>query len=278
MLQISHLFIYPVKSLGGIEVATAKVEEKGLQYDRRWMLVNKDNRFLTQREHAKLALFSTAMDDRHLIVDHPASSGVLRVPLQSESKEFFEATIWKDTCRVQAVNPEADEWFSQALGADTRLAHLPVATQRQADKKHAPFYQNTSFSDDYPILLVGQASLDDLNARLADPVSINRFRPNIVFTGGQPYCEDELKQFKIGDIQFFGVTPCARCTVITIDQANAVKTPEPLRTLATYRAWNKKVHFGQNIMHQGSGEIKVGDELAIPRPSLQTLTSSHRAG
>jgi uncharacterized protein YcbX len=120
-----------------------------------------------------------------------------------------------------------------------------------------------SFSDGVPFLLIGRSSLDDLNNRLKDPLPINRFRPNIVFTGGQPYQEDIIDSFTINNIAFNGVKLCARCVMITIDQNNASGSKEPTKTLASYRLKNKKIYFGQNLIHSGTGQISVGDELIL---------------
>ncbi len=144
-----------------------------------------------------------------------------------------------------------------------RLVYMPDATNRRVDKAYASYDEITSFSDAYPISLIGQLSLDDLNTRLQEPVPINRFRPNIVFTGGEPFEEDTMEEFSINDIKFSGVKLCARCVVTTINQDDGEKGNEPLKTLATYRMRNNKIYFGHNLLHKGSGVISVGDELEI---------------
>ena len=140
---------------------------------------------------------------------------------------------------------------------------MPDSTKRKVDESYAANNEITSLSDGYPLLIIGQASLDDLNSRLAEPLSINRFRPNIVFTGGAAFEEDRLKHFAVNGINFYGVKLCARCPIPTIDQDNATKSKEPLKTLATYRMKNNKVYFGQNLLHNGEGIINVGDEIII---------------
>lgn len=140
---------------------------------------------------------------------------------------------------------------------------MPNDTLRQVDNKYAHDKEIVGFADAYPFLLIGQSSLDELNSRLEIKLPMNRFRPNLVFSGGEPFDEDRIKSFAIGDITFYPVKPCARCIVTTIDQENAATNVEPLKTLATYRTINNKVMFGQNIIHRGSGTIKVGDELAV---------------
>jgi len=144
-----------------------------------------------------------------------------------------------------------------------RLVYMPVSTFRQVDERYAEPGQITSFSDAYPFLMIGQASLDELNSRLEEAVPMDRFRPNIVFTGGEAFQEDQMQHFRINNINFYGVKPCARCQVITIDQENGITGKEPLKTLSDYRKKNNKVYFGQNLVHRGEGNISVGDEISI---------------
>lgn len=140
---------------------------------------------------------------------------------------------------------------------------MPEETHREVDQRYAQPGMITSFSDAYPFLLIGQGSLDDLNNRLAEPLPMNRFRPNIVFTGGQAFDEDLMNHIKIAGIDFYGAKLCARCVLTTINQETAVKAKEPLKTLATYRLKNKKILFGQNLIHEGTGVISVGSTLNV---------------
>jgi uncharacterized protein YcbX len=156
-----------------------------------------------------------------------------------------------------------DAWFTKQLGLSCRLVYMPESTHRFVDSRYAHHKEITSFSDGYPLLLIGQASLDDLNSRLPAPLPMNRFRPNIVFTGGTAFLEDSMKQFEINGIRFFGVKPCARCIITTIDQQTAEKAKEPLKTLSSYRMKNNKVYFGQNLLYEGTGVISIGDTITI---------------
>jgi uncharacterized protein len=174
--------------------------------------------------------------------------------------------VWDDRCSAIAVSAEADAWFSRLLGQPCRLVFMPDETHRPVDREYAIDGEITSFSDAYPFLLVGKASLDDLNSRLEVPVPMDRFRPNIVFTGGQPFEEDEFHHFRINAIDFFGVKPCARCSVTTINQRTSEQGKEPLKTLAGYRSRNNKVLFGQNLVHKGRGMISTGQLLQVVRP------------
>jgi uncharacterized protein YcbX len=265
MLRISQLTIYPIKSMGGIPVERARVTDRGLEHDRRWMLIDRDNTFLTQREFPAMALMKVELTPDGLRVRHPLQPSPLNIPFHSSTGASSTIVrIWDDTCPARFVSAEADDWFSSALNTNCRLVHMPDETARITDPCYAPEGSITSFADGYPFLLIGQASLDELNGRLDHPLPMDRFRPNIVFTGGSPYQEDSLQTFSIHNIRFHGVKLCARCMITTIDQATTRQGKEPLRTLARYRARDNKILFGQNLVHEGIGELAVGDELELP--------------
>ncbi|HXL56849.1 MAG TPA: MOSC N-terminal beta barrel domain-containing protein [Chitinophagaceae bacterium] len=263
MLTISELFVYPVKSLGGISVSSAYVTERGLEHDRRWMLVDSKNRFMTQREFPSLALLQVSIIEEGLQVMHKHNHSAFTIPFHPQTNSFITVEVWSDTCKAQLVSEEADKWFSEMLSFPCRLVFMPDATRRRVDSRYAFNKEITSFSDGYPMLLIGQSSLDDLNNKLTESISINRFRPNIVFTGGEPFEEDILEHFIINNINFYGVKPCARCVITTIDQKNAIKGREPLKTLASYRGYKNKIYFGQNLLHHGEGIIKVDDKIEV---------------
>jgi uncharacterized protein YcbX len=265
MLQISELYIYPVKSLGGISVQQAELTDRGFKYDRRWMLVDEHNQFLTQRSHAIMAMLQTAINNQGIEVYHKQETDErVIIPFETESNEYLKVQVWDDTCDAIAVNSQLDEWFSRMLKMTCRLVYMPEQSQRKVDPKYAIEEKDiTSFSDGYPVLLIGQSSLNDLNNRLADSLPINRFRPNVVFTGGAPYEEDEIEKVEINGIIFYGVKLCSRCVLTTINQETMEKGKEPLKTLATYRMQNNKIYFGQNILYNKAGIIHIGDELII---------------
>lgn len=263
MLTISELFIYPVKALGGITVNSALVTETGFQYDRRWMLVDANNRFITQREFPALALLQVSLLEKNLLIQHKHTGLGIEIPMPPYSGEVITVTIWGDICQAQTVSNEADLWFSEILSLPCRLVYMPENIQRKVDTNYAFHNETTAFSDGYPFLVIGQSSLDDLNSRLAETLPINRFRPNIVFKGGAPYEEDIMAHFAIGDIQFYGVKLCARCMVTTTNQQTAEKGKDPLKTLAKYRRVGNDVYFGQNLIHKGSGIIKIGDIIEV---------------
>ncbi|SKB78245.1 hypothetical protein SAMN05660226_03119 [Parapedobacter luteus] len=262
MLRVSELYVYPIKSLGGISLQEAMVAERGLLYDRRWMLIDAHHRFLSQRQQPRMALIQVHLTDDGLHVTH---QGVrpLHIPFTQVYEQAETVAIWDDTCTAMLAPPMYHRWFSHVLGIECRLVYMPESTRRAVDPRYAPPGHIASFADAYPFLMIGQASLDDLNSRLETPLPINRFRPNIVFTGGQPYEEDRMGGFRIGPIRFHGVKLCARCVITTIDQQFGERGKEPLKTLATYRSKNNKTLFGQNLIHQGTGMIRVGDAITV---------------
>ena len=264
MLVVSELFIYPIKSLGGIPVNSAKITDRGFQYDRRWMLVDMNNCFLTQREVPQMALLQVDFLDGGLKVQHKLKkfeSPFISTALQSN--ETVTAPVWSDKCRVQFLSTELDEWFSDMLSVKCRLVYMPDESKRRVDSRYAANKEVTSLSDGYPFLIIGQSSLNDLNLRLSEPLPMNRFRPNIVFTGAEPYTEDRMAQFSINNILFYGVKLCDRCVITTTNQDNGIKASEPLKTLSSYRKKDNKIYFGQNLLHQGEGEIRIGDAISI---------------
>jgi len=269
---INQLYIYPVKSLGGIAVDKALVTNRGLQFDRRFMLVNENNAFITQRLQPKLALFRTAIEREILLVHYNGSNDeVLSLPLIPEpSAEKVIVNIWDDLCEAQFVSEEANNWFSAKLDEACRLVYMPESTQRAVDSGYAIDKDVTIFADDFHVLLIGKSSLDDLNNRLEKSLPMNRFRPNIVMDGGKPFEEDTMEEFKINGIDFCGVKLCSRCVVTTIDQETGFAGREPLKTLATYRSFSNKLFFGQNVLCRGEGMVKIGDEIRIvkTKPAL----------
>ena len=241
----------------------AQVTDRGLKHDRRWMLVDENDTFISQREVAKMALLQVAITDDGLLVTHKVEGSFIRIPFEPATTNTIMVEVWSDRCRAVQVSEEADAWFTKVLSMPCKLVYMPDATKRRVDGRYAIDKDITSFSDGYPMLIIGESSLTDLNGRLEQPVSISRFRPNLVFTGGAPFDEDNWDEFTIQDIHFYGVKLCARCMVTTIDPNTAVIGKEPLRTLSAYRKKNNKIYFGQNLLHKGEGTIQVGDEISL---------------
>jgi hypothetical protein len=164
---------------------------------------------------------------------------------------------------VYEVSTQHSEWFSAILGKNCRLVSFPENNPRPVNPDHAINNDQVSLADGYPCLIIGQSSLDDLNSRMEIPLPMNRFRPNIVFSGGKPFEEDEWKNISIGQNRFAGIKLCPRCVVTTVDQDTGIKGAEPLRTLATYRARDNKVYFGKDLIPLNYNEIAEGDEIIL---------------
>lgn len=258
-LRLSEIWIYPVKSLGGIRLDKARVLPKGLEHDRRWMLVDEENRFITQREHPKLALFQLTMINDQLSVLHRSNQESVQFNINTCSNHIETVAIWDDQVQASEVDQAISKWFSDQLKMKCRLMFFPETNSRPVDAVYAIKNDQVSLADGYPFLVIGQSSLDDLNKRLQDPITMQRFRPNFVFTGGEPYEEDHWKNFTIGEVRFIGVKNCSRCVLTTVDPKTGIKGKEPLQTLSTYRKRNNKIYFGQNLVASNFGIIQAGD-------------------
>jgi len=255
---LSEIWIYPVKSLGGISCSVAEVKQKGLHNDRRWMLVDDQGRFMTQRKMPRMTLFKTFMVGDLVEIRYEGDS--MSLPQVSEGPAV-RCQVWSDEVEVVEANPEYHAWFSKRLGFSCRLVFFPEGQTRRTNPVYAE--SEVSLADGYPILIIGQSSLDDLNQRLSEPVKMNRFRPNLVFTGGMPYEEDSWNHFRIGSSSFAGVKPCDRCVLTTVNPETGETGREPLLTLSRYRIQNEKIYFGQNVVPIELGKINVGDEISL---------------
>lgn len=277
-VTIRELAIYPVKGCAGISLQRARVTVRGLQYDRSWMIVDKDAQFITQREIEKLALVRTTLDTSALTCDAPRV-GSMKVPLTAKTGAGVRVRVWNDWCEAYDEGREANEWLNSFLegcpGGPFRLVRFNPEFQRKINEKYAGNSgAHTAFADGYPLLVISKESLEDLNRRIVEnggaAIPINRFRPNLVIEGGGEYIEDRARSLSRGDaLQFDLVKPCVRCKVTTVDQLHGVvaKGGEPLRTLATYRRTEdgKGVKFGHNaIVIRGDGvELAVGERLEL---------------
>lgn len=260
-IQLSELNIYPVKSLRQISLSSSYVEPYGLKHDRRWMVVDIDGKMITQRQIARMCLIQpyihetgiqlSAQDMPDLLVDMPSG------------REVQTVTVWNDTCQAYDAGEEAASWLSKFLSTSCRLVYFPEDGFRQVDLKYARQGEGTAFSDGFPLLLISQASLGDLNQRLATPVPMKRFRPNLVIKGCQAFDEDKWKKIRIGNISFRIVKPCSRCIIPNIDIETAEIGKEPARTLSSYRRKDNKIFFGQNIIAESEGELTIGMSVEI---------------
>jgi uncharacterized protein YcbX len=261
VIRVSALYVHPIKGCAGIPVASAEVTPRGLANDRRWMVVDAEGTFVSQRERAEMVLARTALATDAAAIDLVAPGlPPLRLPLRHEAGPRREIRVWDD--RGQAVvHAEGSAWFSRFLGAPHQLVYMPDDARRAVSLEYGRPGDIVSFADAYPLLLISQASLDDLNARLDTPIVMERFRPNVVVEGCPPFDEDSWPTFQVGALAFRGPKPCSRCVVTTVDPDTGLRGKEPLRTLATYRQRDGKVWFGMNVVPDATGTLRIGDEL-----------------
>ncbi len=266
MPTLTSLSIYPLKSCAGLPLTRATVEPLGIQHDRRWLAVRPDGSFMTGRELPALVLVRAVPGPTGLHLSAPGMPD-LAVPFPSVEAPRLDVTVWDDTCSAARVQGEADRWLSEYLGQPAALVYVDDRMQRPVDPKYAAPEDRVGFADAFPLLLISEASLADLNQRLPRPVPMSRFRPNLVVEGCAPFAEDGWKRLRIGTVELAGVKPCARCVFTTVDPETAVADPqqEPLRTLTTYRRLGSKggVMFGQNVIVRRPGIIQVGDAVEI---------------
>ncbi|MCF2489426.1 MOSC domain-containing protein [Dyadobacter sp. CY347] len=263
-MHLSEIWVYPVKSLGGIRLRESLVEERGLKYDRRWVIVDEKGTFLTQRTNAQMALLDVAFSDEGLMLSHrydPVNQ--MLVPFLREDDEDLEVKIWNDVVTARTVSKLADEWLTERLGKIVRIVEMTPDTHRKMGSLYADTDRTVSFADDFPCLLISQASLDDLNSRLSQSVEMKRFRPNFVISGTTPYEEDLWKGITIGDTRFEVAKPCERCVMVNIDPNTGNKSPETLKALMGYRKEGKDIFFGQNVVGLETGVVREGDAVTL---------------
>lgn len=263
---VASLHIYPVKGLKGIDLERADCTDRGLRHDRRWMVVDEQGVFLSQREHPRMAAVWTEIADGALRLDAP-DAPTLEVPLAPPAAAPTTVRVWQSVCEAIPVSRAADAWLSDYLGLACRLVFMPESTRRLSNPQYARGERLVSFADGYAFLLIGAASLEDLNRRLAakghTALPMNRFRPSVVVAGAEPYAEDRFDRIRVGGAVLRAAKPCGRCQVTTTDQATGeVRGPEPLATLATYRdSAEFGVMFGMNYVVERPGSIAVGDAI-----------------
>ena len=268
MITVSGLYRYPIKSCRGHSLTEATLDARGVVGDRRLMLVDAEGEFLTQRELPRMALIAPSLDGDLLTVRSPGVDE-LRVRCTGGGPRV-EVTIWRDLCVAVDQGQESADWFRAILGVPCRLVGMADEHVRRVNAKYArrPDDQ-TAFTDGFPLLLMSEASLEDLNRRLPAPLPMNRFRPSVVVRGCDPYAEDGWGggAIRIGSLELDVVKPCERCVITTNDQDTSEFGLEPLRTLATYRRRpGGGVMFGQNLVHRGPGTMRVGDRLEVLEP------------
>ena len=289
-MKLTEINIYPIKSLKGISVETATVEPRGLRNDRRWMLIDGDGTFMTQREFPQMATISVGVDEELLYVSSDGF-GTLELPLSPETGDRRQLSVWGNPCEGEAYEAVINEWFSDAVGETCELVYMPDDARREINQLFNKGDEIVSFADGYPLLVIGEASLADLNTHILEAerlagrlsafrrVPMNRFRPNIVVEGSEPFAEDHWTRIRVGDAVFRSTKPCARCVITTVDQAKGeFDGKEPLKTLASYRMAKNvipdrlaalgmsetAVLFGQNLIAETPGEtIRVGATVTV---------------
>ncbi len=264
MINLSHLYYYPIKACRGQSAEAAFAERRGLEHDRRFLIVDQEGVFITQRDEPALALVVPTITEPGLSLSAP-NMPRLSLPVAVDGP-MKRVSVWSsEDVKALDQGDEAAEWLSTYLKVPVRLVYMPQESIRQVDPRYAVRADDhVSFADGYPILIASQASLDDLNARLEIPLPMNRFRPNLAVMGCSPFEEDTWKRIRIGEVELALVKPCARCEVTTIDQASAVQGKEPLKTLASFRRLNgSKVMFGMNAIPLNEGRLRVGDAVEV---------------
>lgn len=269
-MTLDEIVVYPVKGAGGTSVTEARVDDFGLHLDRRWMLVDGDGVFLSQRNDPRLALLRPRIRDGSLVLEAPGVEP-FDLPATAE-RPARKVRVWDSTVEAVEVDGGVDHWIEAFLGRPARLVFMPESTLRPVDEDYAADAR-VSFADGFPFLLLSRESLEELNRRLDRPVPMNRFRPNLVVKGAGPHAEDAWRRIRIGEVEFDVVKPCARCAVTTVDQDSGRRGAEPLRTLSRYRKHDGKTWFGQNLVQRGTGTLRVGNPVEVlqsgtPRPRL----------
>jgi uncharacterized protein YcbX len=265
-LTLSSILVYPVKGLKGIPLESARCTDRGLEHDRRWMVVDREGTFISQRSHPKMATVWTEIDGDKLLLSAPDVESV-ELPLAIERNGSVNVTVWSSTVKAVHAPHHANAWISEYLGEECFLVHMPESTKRSSNPKYAGPGRLVGFADGYAYLVITEASLADLNAKLLAKnhaaLPMNRFRPSFVVSGATPFEEDTWKRIRIGDAVIEGVKPCGRCQVTTTDQSTGeVRGPEPLATLSSYRESPEfGVMFGMNCVTVTPGEVRVGQAL-----------------
>lgn len=260
-MELSQLVVYPVKSCAGLEAQSWELDARGLRHDRSHMVVDAATGvFLTQREEPALAVVRPELRDGRLRVTTPGG----RAAAEPRGGQRT-VRVWEHTGAARDCGDAAAELLGDHLRRDVRLVALSDDHARTADPTYAGMSVPVGFSDGFPLLVVGEASLEDLNSRLERPLPMNRFRPNLVIAGSPPFAEDDWRDITVGGVGIRIVKPCTRCRITTVDQdTGRFDGGEPLRTLGDFRRGPRGVLFGQNAVHTTLGVLRVGDAVQVP--------------
>lgn len=260
-MNVHSLWIYPVKSLAGIAVEEFVLDEFGPTGDRRWMIIDEDRHFVTQRNHPELARIRVSLHDGDVEVHIPEQG---RFTLRA-SDESLRALVWRDWVQALVGQAEASEALSRYCGRRLQFVYMAEESFRRVDAARVEDLRRVSFADGFPLLITNLASLEELNGRLDSPVEMRRFRPNVVVEGAEPWAEDRWRRLVAGSAVFDLVKPCSRCVMTTVDPDAGVKdaSAQPLRTLSSYRRTEDGVIFGMNAIHESAGQVRVGDPVKV---------------
>lgn len=263
-MHIESVLIYPLKSARGVAPQEAEVQARGLMNDRRWMVIDERNRFVSARKIPAMVLIEASIEasDGALILSARDQSSA-RVCVPDTKLPVIEVEVWKSRCPARVADVAANEWISALLNGDYRLVHMADDCLRSVSQEWSRPGDIVSFADGFPLLLIGTASLGDLNRRLRRPVTMANFRPNLVVQTEQAFVEDSWQRVRIGGIEFDVSKACARCVLTTVDPNSGMKSVdgEPLETLKTFRSFELGITFGQNLIPRGVGTLHRGDAL-----------------
>jgi uncharacterized protein len=265
MPTVTELFFYPLKSAAALPLTQAQVEPLGLAQDRRWMVTEADGTFVTGRKDPAMLRIQAVPSATGGLRLSARGASPLEVPVPPRDAPRLEISIWDDTCSAARAGEAADRWLSAFLGRPVCLVYVDERMERPVDPRYAVPGDKVGFADGFPLLLLSRGSLEALNQRLARPVSLLHFRPNLVVEGCEPFAEDTWKRLRIGSVELEVVSPCPRCVLTTFDPHTQERDPEgePLRTLTTFRRQQNKVMFGQNVMVRRPGVVRVGDAVEV---------------
>ena len=267
MPVVGSLFIYPLKSARGVEVERMELDERGAVGDRRWMIIGEDSTYISLRDWPVMALLQAHLTSTGIRLTAPGRESIdVHRPDNGARDERFRVRLWDGACDVVAADPQANAWLSDFLRTPCRLVFQPddsVLPLPSNNTGRITEERRIALTDGAPLLLASESSLLDLNSRLASPVPMSRFRPNIVVRGSDAFEEDRWRSIVIGDVEFETPRSCPRCAATTVDQSTGTKGVEPLRTLATYRRGVDGVLFAQNITHRTTGVLRIGDAVRV---------------
>lgn len=266
-MVLSKIFVYPIKSAKGLDVSETFLHTSGPVTDRRWMLVDEEGTFLSQRKLPRMALIEPCFRGADLWVEAPGMSPLLISPW-SGGGEWVSVRIWKDHLSLPHPDQRYSDWFSNFLGQQCRLVYLPDSVHRPVEPPFDDPKWRVSLADGYPLLLVTEASLALLNKRLPSPIGIERFRPNLVISDADAHDEDDWTDIRIGSVELAIAKPCARCSTVLVDPETAQVGVEPLKTLTEYRRRPNGVMFAQNALVVRPGRLQVGAPVEVIQRKL----------